>query len=147
MSTVKLVPIVNACRELSKWKNSLVAVSYHRQQFTTSQMWVWTSPLCWFEVSITCYGAICMDKFECVDFTGLLDFKGSEVVFFLSRSRQDRGWSFSSYLLRKSVGFKNDVSKSGQRKVLIKIKSLSLEIRKKSHFAIVQTRLVRIIFW
>ena len=86
-----------------------------------------------------------MHKFECIDFTGLLDFKGSKVVIFCPKA--DRiGVDFFQLSVKKLVGFKNDVSKSGQRKVLIKIKSLSLEIRKKSHFAIVQTRLVRIIF-
>ena len=64
-------------------------------------------------------------------FYRLLGFERIRSRHFLSQSKQDRCWSFSSYLLRKSIGFKNDFSKSGLGKVLIEIKSLSIEVRKK----------------
>ena len=72
------------------------------------------------------YGQVWMCRFY-----RLLGFQRIRSRHFLSQSKQDWCWSFSSYLLRKSIGFKNDISKSGLGKVLIEIKSLSIEVRKK----------------
>ena len=72
------------------------------------------------------YGQVWMCRFYC-----LLGLQRIRSRHFLSQSKQNRFWSFSSYLLRKLVGFKNDISKSGLGKVLIEIKSLSIEVRKK----------------
>ena len=72
------------------------------------------------------YGQVWMCRFY-----RLLGLQRIRSRHFLSQSKQNRFWAFSSYLLRKLVGFKNDISKSGLGKVLIEIKSLSIEVRKK----------------